>query len=334
MRFRRKKFLIVGVLVLAAVVWYVSLFFRSAHNSNMLMGVSFDDDFSVYLGQDWQKAFSSTVDDLGFKYIRLSSHWDDTERKPGTYDFSRLDWLMKESEKRGLKIMLAVGQKTPRWPECHVPAWAEKLSRPAYDAVLKRYITAVVERYKDNLALEIWQVENEPFLPFGNKCVYLDNTSFKSEIETVKQLDPNHPTLVSDSGELSPWFRTALAANLFGTTMYRVVWNSVVGYWNYDWLPPAIYRTKLWVNRRSLATAYITELQGEPWIPSGTVLDTPLQEQYKSMDLARLKKNIIYAQNTGLPRAYLWGAEWWLWLRDHGTPEFSDYIKQLDKHDK
>ena len=49
------------------------------------------------------------------------------------------------------------------------------------------------------------------------------------------------PVLITDSGELG-WWRPASNWVIFGTTLYRVVWNKYVAYWNYKYLiPPALY---------------------------------------------------------------------------------------------
>jgi hypothetical protein len=50
------------------------------------------------------------------------------------------------------------------------------------------------------------------------------------------------------------------------------------------------------------------------------------------MGLPRLKKNVDFAARTGMPRAYLWGAEWWYWLASKGEHEIADYIIQLKKY--
>lgn len=85
------------------------------------------------------------------------------------------------------------------------------------------------------------------------------------------------------------------------------------------------------LNNRDISTAYITELQAEPWIPDKSLMDTPLVEQYKSLNLERLKKNLMFADKTGFPRAYLWGAEWWYWLQTKGEMEIPSIIKELKK---
>jgi len=80
---------------------------------------------------------------------------------------------------------------------------------------------------------------------------------------------------------------------------------------------------------RPLNQAYIMELQGEPWIPNSDVKTLPLKEQYRSLDLRQLEKNLSAASRVGMPRAYLWGAEWWVWLAKQGANEIPDFIKDL-----
>lgn len=318
-------------LIAVILVLTVLSYFLNFKNKSMILGVSFSPEHAVYLKSDPRKVYTTILDEWNFRYIRLSAQWDSMEKVKGQLDFSQLDWYMSEAEKKNVKVILVVGQKVPRWPECHVPSWADNLPKNEYDAVYFGYLTAIVERYKNNSALEIWQVENEPFLAYGIKCPAFDKKLTKIGLEEVKRLDPHHPTMVTDSGELSTWIRTARLADIFGTTMYRVVWNKYLGYWNYDWLPVSFYRLKLLLNGREANTTFISELQAEPWIPDHDLFDSEIEEQYKSMDLNRLKKNIAFAQAFGSPRAYLWGAEWWYWLEQNGHNEIPDYIKNLNK---
>lgn len=297
---------------------------------DMIYGASFSTEYSQYLGLDPQEVFTKILEDWNFRYIRLSAQWNLIEKTRGQYDWQDLDWMMNSAADKKAKVMLVVGNKTPRWPECHIPEWVSG-SVEEQKSYLESFIQVVVERYRHHPALEIWQVENEPFLQFGN-CDKVSVKDLRDEIALVKKLDPTHPVITTDSGELSLWHKTARETDLFGTTLYRVVWNKYLGYLSYDWTMPAfVYRAKLWLNNRSINTAYITELQAEPWIPDKSLMETPLVEQYKSMSLERLKKNIKFADKTGMPRAYLWGAEWWYWLESKGEPEIADYIKQLVK---
>lgn len=297
----------------------------------MIYGTTFNYEYAQFLGLDPRKVYEEILDEWKFRHIRISAQWNMIEKEMGKYDVQELDWMMNEAHKRKVRIVLAIGQKTPRWPECHDPDWAKKLPDEAYRKKLDAFIKFIVTRYKNHPALEIWQVENESLLKFG-ECRSFSKELLQQELQAVKELDQNHLTLTTDSGELSLWRHTARAADLFGMTMYRVVWSRPIGYVYYDWIPVAFYTLRLQLNHRSLSTAYIMELQAEPWIPSGSVHNTPLVEQYKSMNLGRLKKHVNFASKTGMPRAYLWGAEWWYWLQKQGIMDISEYVKTLPKH--
>ena len=71
------------------------------------------------------------------------------------------------------------------------------------------------------------------------------------------------------------------------------------------------------------------ELQAEPWCPN-LVYDCELAEQEKTMNLEQFKKNIEFARNTGLKEFYLWGGEWWYWLKEkQNNPEIWDEARKL-----
>lgn len=312
-------------------VWFKFIFWDNYLNENMLIGVSYDPEYAGSLKLDTVKAFKTIVNEWNFKYVRLPAHWDKVEKERGKFDFSELDFYMGESAKSGVKVMLAIGNKTPRWPECHTPLWATNLSREEYDKALREYIRTAVEHFKDHPALEMWQVENEPFLGFGGDCVRITPQQLKEEVELVKSIDKYHPTLVSDTGELSLWRKTATAGDFFGTTLYRVVWSKYLGYWRYDWLPAAFYRLKLKMAGRSPESAFVVELQGEAWAPNKPITEVSIEEQSKSMNVQRLKKNLDFAKKLGLPRVYLWGAEWWNWLKENGHNEIPDTVAGFNR---
>ncbi len=308
----------------------IRLVYSYSVTSAMTLGVSFDAEYARFLNLEPDKVFAAITRDWRFKHVRLAANWNVLEKKRGTYDFSELDHWMRESEKANVKVVLAVGQKTPRWPECHIPDWSRSLASNEYAKEFKAYITAVVNRYKSSSALEMWQVENEPFLKFGT-CPPYSLDLYKEELALVKNTDNTHPTVTADSGELSTWRRTGTAADFFGTTLYRMVWNKYTGYWSYDWLPPSFYLAKLRLVGRPIASTFVMELQAEPWVPSGTLPELPLTEQAKSMDLVRLKKNLDFTTRLGVSRTYLWGAEWWYWLQQKGEHDIPNYIQQLPK---
>ena len=333
-KFNLKKdlFIALGVISLIIIsIWFVHSDIANPKNKNIILGTSFSPEYTRYLGLDVGEVYKVILDDWKFRYLRLTARWDIVESENGKYNFSELDYLMTEAGKRNAKVVLAAGQKTPRWPECNVPEWATRLSDDEYFAALNNYLKVVAERYKNNPALETWQVENEAFLDFGTKCRALDEAKLKSEIATIKSVDEKHLVMITDSGELSLWNKTAKAGDIFGSTAYRVVWNEKSGYFNYDWLPPFYYRARAVLFGLNLNKVYVSELQAEPWMPDHAITTDNVAEQLKSMNLERLEKQLDFAQRTGFSRGYYWGAEWWYWLEIHGYDGISKYIKNLPK---
>lgn len=279
-------------------------------------GVSFSPGYAEYLGLEPRAVFRRMITELPVVYVRLSAPWDDIQPVSASSTFAELDWYMDEAARHKVLVTLVIGQKTPRWPECHVPDWAQALDAPGYATALKNYLVDVVLRYKKHPALEYWQVENEAYFTFG-ACPHFVQSLVPSEFDLVREHDPFHARLSTDSGELSLWRSSAHAGELFGTTLYRTVWTPHLGYIRYDYLIPAAwYRLKAFMNHISPETALVAELQAEPWIPSGSVITTPVDEQFRSMSATRLVENVRFAQKIGFPRIYLWGVEWWYYLSD------------------
>lgn len=308
------KLIILAIIVLLVSVRYGIFRLQFKSQRPVEFGASFSPSYAQFLGLDPRAVFEQLLTDIPFKYLRLSAQWDEIQPEPTSSTFSELDWYLAEAHKRGVLVVIAVGQKTPRWPECHIPVWAKKLSPPAYKQAFRDYITAVVTHYREHPALEYWQVENEPHLTFGD-CASFDSTLVPEAFGLVKQLDPYHARIATDSGELSTWRQTAHAGDLFGTTLYRTVWNRYLKYITYDQLiPAALYRFKAFVQHISPEAAMIIELQAEPWIPNGSAPTTPVAEQLRSMNPTRLASNLEFATRIGFSRVYVWGVEWWYYL--------------------
>jgi len=309
---------IILIIVFVITVVYISMWLASRKRYPVEFGVSFNQNYAQFLGLEWKDAYLAMLNDLRPKFIRIAAMWSEIERETGEFDFTDVDWMMDEAAKRDVKITLVVGQKAPRWPECHVPAWVNGLSADEYKMRLLNYVQQTVKRYKDHPALEIWQVENEPFIHFRfGECANFQEQATRDEIKLVKELDTSHKIMITDSGELSFWWHATRAdSDIFGTTIYRVVRTPRGKIFTYDWLPPAFYRWKAKLLGRSMDSFFISELQAEPWFTGSGALETSIEAQKETMDLGRLKKNLDYVKKIGTPRVYLWGVEWWYWMRE------------------
>ncbi len=290
-------------------------------------GVTYSIKMAEELGIDWQEAYLAALDELGVRNIRLPLYWDQIEPHQNEFDFSKYDWILDEGAKRNAEFVINVGYRLPRWPECHAPGWAVGKDELEREAETLEMITAVVDRYKDRGEVEYWQVENEPFLNVFGVCPESDLEFLQQEIDLVNRLD-SRPILVSASGELSTWRREAKVGDVFGTTLYRVVWGPWTGYIRYP-LPAAFYRLKADLADIPQAKRVISELQAEPWVPAGSLKDLSDAEAKKSFDIKQFKANAQFAINVDFQKAYLWGVEWWYQKKVAGQSQYWDFAKTL-----
>lgn len=293
-------------------------------------GVTFSQKFAQEMGLDWQDAYLAILNDLGVDKLRLVAYWPILEPKPGQYSFEDLDWQIREAARRDVQVILAIGRKVPRWPECHIPDWAKNLSEAEQQEKILALLTEIVKHYQGNRTIKYWQVENEPFLKGFGQCPPLDKEFLDKEISLVRQLDfDQRPIIVTASGELSCWLGPAFRADVFGTTLYRIVWIEKIGHFKYP-IPAVFYykRAKLVKRLTGVERAIIVELQAEPWGPSA-LYETAIWKQAKSMDLDKFKGIIDYTRRTGFDEAYLWGVEWWYWRKEQGNNTLWQEAKKL-----
>lgn len=319
--------LLILVIVIAILLAYFNFPIKKG-SEKVELGVTFSSRYAQDIKVDWQANFIALLDDLSVRKIRIPVYWDLVEKEKGQYDFSQIDWQLKEAGKRQAEIILVIGQKVPRWPECAIPSWAQKDDQIRKASLLK-FINVAVKRYKNEPAVKFWQIENEPFLKFGI-CPPLDVQLLDTEIELVHLLDPGRKIIVTDSGELSLWISAAKRADVFGTTMYRTIWKKEIGYFTYP-IGPRFFHFKKWLAHlfSGQEKFIVIELQTEPWI-SGFTTQRPLEEQFQSMNAAQLKENVEFAKKVGFPEVYLWGVEWWYWLKvEKNIPDLWNQAKEL-----
>lgn len=320
--YKRKIKNMVSILFLFFFLFLLFFFFvgKPKDKGKVIWGVNFSAKHAQNMGLDWKKNYLALLQDLGVKYLKVSAHWDSLEPERGKFSFSDLDWQVEKAKEYGAKIILVIGMKTARWPECHIPSWAKNYSKRKQQEEILKMLKEVVLRYKNSPAIEYWQVENEPLFPFGH-CPWADRKFLAREVKLVKSLD-KRKVIISDSGEDSLWFQAGRLGDIVGVTMYRKVWFSLpflkskkLGFYLSYPLPPVFYARKAFLVKKLFEKqVFCVELQAEPW---GQVLlyDLPLSEQMKTMNLAQFRKNIRFARKTGLKRFYLWGGEWWYWMK-------------------
>ncbi|MCX6797694.1 MAG: hypothetical protein NTX66_00530 [Candidatus Falkowbacteria bacterium] len=292
-------------------------------------GVTFSKKFCAELSLDWKETYLALLDQLHVKYIRIPVYWDEIEKNEGQFNFSDYDYLLNEGEKRNVKFIISLGRRVPRWPECHTPLWLSKKSDIEAQQDTLKMLEAAVNHFKSRTNIEYWQVENEPFLSSFGVCPPLDKSFLQQEFALVRSLD-GRQIIITASGELSSWRQEAKIGDIFGTTIYRVVYNNWFGFVRYP-IPNFFYKLKARLAGLTPERLMVLELQTEPWVPEGKMIYLDEKTINKTMSTQQFKANLQYTINLDFRQTYLWGAEWWYWQKKYGNPEYWQIAETLFK---
>jgi Beta-galactosidase len=319
-----------------------------APRGSTLLGVSYRPLQANALGLDAQ----TTLDTLlayPFQLIRLGAYWNRIEPTPGAFSPDALDWQIDAAEQAGKQIILNVGAvKTFGYPEYFAPK--HHLQRPLREGALvtpaahrsllsaaTAFVTRIVERYRDRLAIVAWQVEHEAVDPLGVEHSWRLSAAFvREEVAAVRAADPARPVMMngflptSSLVRLQQWWRTrdqgdslAVAqrlADIVGVDYYprhalfRLGARTV-------YLEGNLRRQQRWTQLLARAAhgrrIMISEGQAEPW-ETVTTPPSPHGQTMYSCPPEQVIANYNDCMGWHEPDAsslyaYLfWGAEYWL----------------------
>ncbi len=108
------------------------------------------------------------VQDMGFTWVKQKFAWREIEGiEKGQYDWYRSDFIVEETEKAGLKLLVRLDRQ-PYWSEPADNQWQDS-GPPGDYADFGDYCGAVAERYRGRIGA--YQVWNEPNLSreWGNR---------------------------------------------------------------------------------------------------------------------------------------------------------------------
>ncbi|MDO8638967.1 MAG: beta-galactosidase [Candidatus Daviesbacteria bacterium] len=328
-----KIIILILIIILVVVIIRANNLLETLNSHiNTAFGISYSPQYAQALGLDPKQTYQAILKDLNVKNIRLSAYWNEINPAPDKYDFTDLDYYINEAEKNNANVILAIGYKLFRWPECRAPGWLPLDNTQYREEKQLEMIKEVVKYYEKNPTIKVWQIENEPFLKFGI-CPRIDSDFLKTEVAIVKAMSAK-PILMTDSGELSTWITPMQLGNYFGTTLYRTVKDNWVGRIDYP-IKPWFYRAKAIIVKNIFSSnnqkIMISELQTEPWT-NKFVAETPIDQQIKDFPLSKMEDNVNFAKKVGFSDIYLWGVEWWYWIKIQGYPEYWEYARELFKN--
>lgn len=320
-------------LVLSPLVVFVWL--RPQTPEHINYGITFSNRYAQELGMDWQDTYLKILDDLGVKNLRLTVYWDEVEPERDVYDFEVIRWQLDQAQARNIPVILITGRKVVRWPECFEPQWWEAIGDVSTrEAELYEFVKLTVMELQEYDNIVMWQVENEPFWPFGDCAGDIEWDVLQREVAIVRSLD-DRPIIIQDSGEGGWWFPSYRSGDYLAISMYRRIWYDFWGlllgrhvYFQYP-LAHWTYKIKAELVGVPPERIIVTELQAEPWGP-GINSSLTREEKNKTMSRTQFIDTLNYAQKTGFTDLYLWGAEWWLFEKEtQNEPFYWDTAKAL-----
>lgn len=321
-------------LIIVGGSYGVAYWYQQKHRHEpLVVGTTFIADYARFFGLSAKETLNAIITDLDVKHLRLVSYWKDIEKQPGVYDFSDLDWQIKMADQANVPVTLSLGIRQPRWPECHQPEWANNIPKEQWQPKLMDFISATVNRYKNNPSIQSYQIENEYFMTAFGECKDYDKQRFLEEVELVKKLDPGKPIIITRSNNWGGFPVNKPTPDVFGVAVYKRVYDYSIThrYFEYPY-PPWFYASLAGAGELySGKPLIIHELQTEPWMPEGYFINklSDIPEQNKSMDANRLKHRFKYAEDTGLRSMDTWGAEWWYWRKEKANdPSLWNTAKQ------
>jgi hypothetical protein len=325
--------------------WYTT-----APEGNPEFGVNFSCKRAEFFGQDCITALETVLDGLGVRLVRLSVYWSDVEDRPGTYDWRSIDGQLDVILARGARAVVSIGAKAQRYPEYWFPTWLRLSANippdvmpedhPLVHQYLFPYLEAATRHVGAHPAVEAIQVENEPFVHFkGHANGWRFRKEFVArELETVRAADGGvHRLVLSHASWLRrdvTWKWMLDQADVVGQSVYT---KRQRGPWRWLYIFP--YRIGPFTpylpgqareaGRRN-KELWIAELQAEPYERPDVDVRTQPLPAIPSFSVRWLHDNLRLARRSGATRVYVWGVEWWLYLRDtRGDGELWELGKTL-----
>ncbi len=293
-------------------------------------------------GPDWQVGLKRLP--KGISVVRLSLEWDEIEKAPGQYDWELVDQAVKICGQMGVRLIICVGVKTPRYPEVHLPSFYRdralgrspevgptELNLPAIREELLAFIEAIVRHYRDEKRVEGFQIENEPLEPFGDPGLSVPFSFLREEVELVRSLTKGTGKTLAvtmGAGLTEPYDRMArdyqayleqllsLDVDRIGLDLYQHGYVGMGPSW-FRWTKEFWASEWHWVLLRRFVeqikaagkTPYVAECQAEPWEVDPAAVNFTDPNGNRSLTPESYKEIFARASGLGCDDLFIWGWE-------------------------
>ena len=328
-------FLALALPLLIGFVLVERQWYTTRQETEPLWGANFSCKRAEYLGQNCDVALASVLDDLGVRRLCLSVYWSDVEQTPGQYDFSAIDRQLAALSARDAKAFVTIGMKAQRYPEYWLPTWLRLEAKippnafpednPLIQQYLFPFLTAAAAHLAAQPAVEALQVDNEPFVPSRGQANgwRIRQDFLLREIAAIRAGAPPLPLAISHASWLRSddtwrWIvdQVDVLAQAVYTKRQRGPWPWLYIFpYRFGPFTPNLPGQAAEARRRS-KQLWIGELQAEPFEERTIDPRRRATNGLGSFSPRWLADNVRLARRSQATRAYLWGVEWWLYLKE------------------
>lgn len=320
-------------------------------NKKPLYGVSYSFEQAGWFGLDPRSSYTKLLDEFDFDWVRLSFYWD-------KYNFDDLKFAIREAAKRDVDVIVALGAKTPYFPEYKWPSEIKSRVKFGDTIDLKHPVAGDIVEIDKSVVRELssfdniifWQVENEPLIGNVNRWK-IDPTLVAAEVEVVRKTDPkkrpiilNHaatgfydkswqellPILApGDVFAVNAFFKTKgtdlFNAKIFGKEIH-ILWPDHFVWPVYPWgiFSPNFAQIKSTVEANG-NRFWVLEMQAEPYIKK---LDEA-QDRFLSFNTGDIADAEGFLRSYKIESVGFWGVHFWLFREMLGDESWTRAVNEI-----
>lgn len=323
-----------------------------------LYGVSYSFEQASWYGLDAKKAYTDLLDRTTFDWVRLPFFWDQMVSENGELKIENLKFAIEEAQKRNIKVIIALGAKTPYYPEYHWPN--EILAKVKFGELITvdhpiafdilEIDRKVVEQLSHYEIISYWQVENEPLVGNINRWK-IDPSLVSAEVAVVRATDKRkRPIILNHAAvgfydqswkELLPILseRDVFAVNAFFKTKgvdlvtgrifgheIHIKWPDKLVWPVYSWgiFSPNLNSIKETVESNG-NRFWILEMQAEPYIKN--LEDS--KDSFLTFKAQDIVSGNIFLRSYSVESIGLWGAHFWQYKESVGDKTWMEAAKKV-----
>ncbi len=321
-------------------------------------GTSFSFEQAAWYGQDSRASFERLISEHKFDWIRVPFFWDQMTDSGGNLKIDDLKFAAETARVHNTKLIIALGTKTPYFPEYHFPKSVEEKLSYGQTINLNSPVAADILAIDKKVVIELsgyksiyaWQVENEALLANVNGWK-ISPDLLAAEVKAVRENDPlRRPIILNSAGSsvfgsnvksliglLKPG--DILGVNAFFKTQgtylvskavlgkeIRVPWPKWLVWPVQSWpfISPDFTEVKKDAESKGLEV-WIMEAQAEPYVRD---LNYAKQADF-SFKSSDIELAVNYLASYRIKSIGLWGANFWQFRESLGDKSWTAAVSRV-----